>query len=213
MGFLVPLLLTSSSIATVASILPLFHLASLFHALQTNTIMVLIHLSAAQFLEVGLRLAGFDLQCQANTHEKTNMGCFKSWYVTSPESCSAIFSDFQMTTIEGAFICKPSSYHFLMTLNWLATYKTAPKLAGMYNMDEKTACNHCWKYAKALQALKPAKITLSSLNNNPEIFVLTVDGVHFAIHEPHTQPSSKWYSHKFDGPALVYEIAAVIREN
>jgi len=175
--------------------------------------MVLLHLSAAQFVVIGLELAGFDLQRQVNTREKTNTERFMSWYGTSPESCSAIYTDFQTTTIEDARINKPNSYHFLMTLDWLKTYKTAPELAGIFRMDEKTARGHCWKHAKALQALKPAKITLSSLDNNPEILILTVDGVHFAIREPRTRPSAKWHSHKFDGPALVYEIAAAIREN
>jgi hypothetical protein len=45
------------------------------------------------------------------------------------------------------------------------------------------------------------------------VFYFTVDGVHFSIYEPRDDPSSKWYSHKFNGPGLTYEIAICIREN
>lgn len=39
---------------------------------------------------------------------------------------------------------------------------------------------------------------------------MTVDGVDFAIPEP-TQFSPRWYSHKFKGPGLRYEIAVCIK--
>ena len=39
---------------------------------------------------------------------------------------------------------------------------------------------------------------------------MTVDGTHCRISEPRQQPSSKWYSHKFNGPGLVYEIGLAI---
>jgi hypothetical protein len=39
---------------------------------------------------------------------------------------------------------------------------------------------------------------------------VSLDGTDFKIHEP-TPFSSKWYSHKFNGPALRYEIGLCIR--
>ena len=47
--------------------------------------------------------------------------------------------------------------------------------------------------------------------NNPQpdrmIFLASVDGTHCHIYEQRTRPSTKWYSHKFNGPGVVYELA------
>jgi DDE superfamily endonuclease len=41
----------------------------------------------------------------------------------------------------------------------------------------------------------------------------SVDGVHCSIEEPRKDPSSKWYSHKTNGPALTYQVVLSLREN
>jgi hypothetical protein len=40
-----------------------------------------------------------------------------------------------------------------------------------------------------------------------------VDGVHTNINEPRTEPSSKWYSFKYNKPGLAYEIGIAIFHN
>jgi hypothetical protein len=45
--------------------------------------------------------------------------------------------------------------------------------------------------------------------NTRERCLVTVDGIDFAIQEP-TNFSSRWFSHKFGGPGLRYEIAVCI---
>ena len=35
---------------------------------------------------------------------------------------------------------KPDPLFFLITMDWLSTFKTEEKLAGSYNMVEKTIC-------------------------------------------------------------------------
>lgn len=53
---------------------------------------------------------------------------------------------------------------------------------------------------------------LPALNNEEEeIMFATIDGVHCRIFEPSKEPSPKWYSHKFQGPAVTYEIVIHIR--
>lgn len=42
------------------------------------------------------------------------------------------------------------------------------------------------------------------------IFIISVDGTHCRISEPRSEPSASWYSHKFNGPAVNYEIAICI---
>jgi DDE superfamily endonuclease len=40
----------------------------------------------------------------------------------------------------------------------------------------------------------------------------TVDGIHCRINEPRTDPGSKWYSHKFHGPGVTYEVGISLVE-
>jgi DDE superfamily endonuclease len=42
--------------------------------------------------------------------------------------------------------------------------------------------------------------------NDDTIFIGTVDGTHCRLCEPRLQPDCRWYSHKFNKPAVVYEI-------
>jgi hypothetical protein len=44
-------------------------------------------------------------------------------------------------------------------------------------------------------------------------FLASVDGVHCSIKEPRKDPSSKWYSHKTNVPALNYQVVLSLREN
>ena len=46
-----------------------------------------------------------------------------------------------------------------------------------------------------------------------ELFIATVDGVHFRIWEPRKFPSTKWYSPKYKKAALTYEIGVAINHN
>lgn len=49
--------------------------------------------------------------------------------------------------------------------------------------------------------------------NDDVIFVMTVDGVHFRTRECRIDPNKNWYSHKFNGPGLSYELGIAIRKN
>ena len=46
-----------------------------------------------------------------------------------------------------------------------------------------------------------------------EILVMTVDGVHFRIHEVRLEPNANWYSFKHRGPGLTYELGVAIWED
>jgi len=51
------------------------------------------------------------------------------------------------------------------------------------------------------------------LEKYPELYVASVDGVHFRIWEPRKFPSTKWYSAKYKRAGLAYEIAVAIYHN
>ena len=170
--------------------------------------MVLLHFTADEFLRLGLELVGFTDQRQERTQRSTNVQRFRSSFGTYPEICSVIFDDFQTTAIADARIAKPSYHFFLITLNWLTTYKKEKELARWG--DEKSIRTHVRTYLFALQAFKANKIVWRDLSTAPEIFVLTVDGVHCRISEPRTEPDHRWKSYKLNKPGVAYELGISI---
>jgi hypothetical protein len=81
-------------------------------------------------------------------------------------------------------------------------------MAGFFHSDDKTLRKHIKKYVDAIAALKEEKIIWD--DGDDEIFLLSVDGVHFRINEPRTEPSSKWCSHKHKSAGLNYELGISI---
>ena len=58
-----------------------------------------------------------------------------------------------------------------------------------------------------------SQIGFQHLEDDGVIFICTVDGTHCMISEPSTDPSTKWFSHKYNGPGLAYELALSIHSN
>jgi DDE superfamily endonuclease len=49
--------------------------------------------------------------------------------------------------------------------------------------------------------------------NGDMIFIGSIDGTHCPIEEPHQKPDPIWYSHKFNGPGLAYQIVVSVQES
>ena len=60
-------------------------------------------------------------------------------------------------------VTKPDPLFFLITMDWLSTFKTEEELAGSYNMVEKTTRKCLWEYALAIKALKAEKVSQSQM--------------------------------------------------
>jgi hypothetical protein len=118
-----------------------------------------LHLTAAEFFQYGLSLAGFDERKQERSCAVTNLRRFHGHYGVSPETCAAVFEDLQTTETPAAWINKPNTSYMMMALNWIKTYKTEEQLAGRYNILEKTARKWVWAYTRAIQALKEEKVS------------------------------------------------------
>jgi hypothetical protein len=167
--------------------------------------MVQIHLlTCAQVLQFGLDLVGFDEARQRRTRAATNIERFRAAYGVGPGACSAVYHDLQTTSVSDARINRPSSFYFLVSLNWLSTYKKEAEMAGFFHSDDKTLRKHIKKYVNAIAALKEEKVVWD--DGDDEIFLLSVDGVHFRINEPRTEPSSQWCSYKHKSAGLAYEL-------
>jgi hypothetical protein len=168
-------------------------------------------LTCAQILQFGLERVGFDVARQRRTRAATNIQRFRAAYGVGPGACSAVYRDLQTTSNPDARINRPSSFLFLVALNWLSTYKKEAEMAGLFRCDDKTLREHIKKYVNAIAALKEEMIVWD--DGDDEIFLLSVDGVHFRVNEPRTEPSSKWCSHKHNSAGLAYELGVSIYKN
>jgi len=74
-----------------------------------------------------------------------------------------------------------------LALRFLKKYATKEDLAGIADVTEKTALLRVWKYVEAIQALKEKSNEIYN-----ELYVATVDGIHFRIWEPRKLRSTKW---------------------
>lgn len=170
--------------------------------------MVLIHIPADQFLVLGLELMGLPV-----VNPKKNVERFLSIFVTTPAAASALFHDLQTATIAEAHVDSINFKYFMITLNWLKSYKVESEMAASFKLQEDTVRKWSWCYTKHIQALKEAKIRWDVLNRSTDILLVSDDSVHFLI-EPRKQPSTKSSSKKFGKKAaLTYEVAIAIRYN
>jgi hypothetical protein len=125
--------------------------------------MALRQLTAAEFLTLGLDIAGFSEERTQRTCYKTNTRRFHGHYGVSPETCAALFVDLQTTAIPAARIDKPNPFYMMMTLDWLKTYKTEEQMAAHFKVVEKSAGNWVWTYTKAIQGLKDDKVSETTI--------------------------------------------------
>jgi hypothetical protein len=99
-----------------------------------------------------------------------------------------------------------------IALHWLKQYPTREVMSTKFHMCEEYVSCIAQECTKALQKLKKKKICFNGFHSS-ETWLLSVDGVHFPINEVRTDPSAKWYSHKFHGPGLAYEFGVALRRD
>jgi len=167
-----------------------------------------VPLDASGFLELGLKLVGFN---PTKGSEKKRRQRYLAFFGTTPEACNAIFSDLQTTDIEEASVTEPKSKYFLMAMHWLKAYNTEELIAALFNVHEDTVRKWVWFYTVKIQHLKKAKISWDVIENAVEAYVESDDGVHCRVNEPRTDPSTKWSSKKYGKKAaLTYEVGLAI---
>jgi len=165
-------------------------------------------ITPSQFLRIGLEHVGFERARQLRTRLPMNLQRFRSAFGVGPGAVAAAYRDIQITANPDARINKPNSFYFLVALNWLSTYKKEVEMSGFFHTDEKTLRKHIQFYVIKIAALKEEKIVWD--NGDDEVYLLSVDGVHFRTNEPRTDPSAKWCSHKFKSAAVGYELGISI---
>ena len=64
---------------------------------RQQSINMVVQFNAADFQQLGLELADFDLRRQGRVNNKTNAERFRSQYYASPKTCEDIYNDLQTT--------------------------------------------------------------------------------------------------------------------
>jgi hypothetical protein len=119
---------------------------------------MVLQLSADDFLQLGLQLAGFDPGTTQRTCANTNRRRFNSNFEACPKTCVDIFLHLQTTHIDEARVNKPNPVYMMMAIHWLSTYKTEEQIAGNFKVGEKTVQKWTWFYTQKIQALKGEKV-------------------------------------------------------
>jgi len=191
-------------------------------------------LTEEETLFQGLFLVGFDEKRQKKVRTKKNMSRFRSHYSSNPIVYAVLWSRLIVSLVDdidaivsSVGIDKAIAY-FFMGIHFLACYPTEEEAEGVFaksiGVCDKTWSTQAWKYAGLICSLKDEIITWPTSWNNPDnpldstsqtTFIVTVDGVHCSIAEPNLEnfdKNKKFYSHKFHGPGLDYEVVMSIFE-
>ena len=172
--------------------------------------------SRKDFSYLALKLAGFHRETIEKTCKKTNQRRMKDFCYAGSKTLNQLFRDIQNPELNELQIKNPNPADLIHALYFLKKYPTAHEFAARSGCGtEKTVISRAWRYIKAIQGLKKKKIRWIFDENDAtdERFILSVDGVHCRISEPRTQPSSGWYSKKFNKAGLTYELGVAIFHN
>ncbi len=154
----------------------------------------------------GLNVAGFGPGRQ-KVSDKLRMKCFRSHFGIGTTAILALVEDLKVDTGDRKNK-KDLLKHILMTLCWLKLYETEHVMAGRWGYGEEYCHKVVTRTASKIQNLKTKKIIFFDVGTlHPQrVFLGTVDCVHCPVNEFRTDPNSKYYSHKFHGPGVTYEI-------
>jgi hypothetical protein len=152
------------------------------------------------FLREGLLLLG-QVKTYCNTLEATKV--YRRFFGLTPEQTKWLW---RMVEIPP----KGTIIHLLWALHFLRAYDTVDALCHRLNVTAKTWRKWVWAMVAAI-----AQTDMVSWEDRFQGMVpgatalVTVDGTDCMIREP--EPfDKKWFSHKFNGPGLRYEIAVAI---
>jgi DDE superfamily endonuclease len=167
--------------------------------------------TAAEILTMGLLAKGFSEERLGKNNTDRKYEWFQSAFGCSPVVVARMWTDLQTTEVEEARVdAKEGSIKdFLNTLDWLKSYQSETQREGPTGLSSKTLRKRCWSYCRKLQALKAEKIFFPLDYPDDTIWIMTVDGTHFAVNEPrHAEFSQdkKHFSHKKGRAGWSYEL-------
>lgn len=150
------------------------------------------------FLALGLLVAGFVLK---KLSMRTQLRRFKSAYGCLPRVVRAVWRDLKDNLPQGTKI-----QHLFWALFFLKKYPDEGEMAALFKKDPVTVRKYVWMIIFGLQELKAEKVRFPTGEDCKLVFLVSVDGTDCRIQEP--RPFDRtWFSQKFKGPAVKYEVA------
>ncbi|CAB9520231.1 hypothetical protein SEMRO_1085_G239520.1 [Seminavis robusta] len=191
-----------------------------------------IVLSSQEILHCGLELLGFDDKRQSKVNKKKNMARFRAHYASHPRVYAVLIQLLQTTENPDANIncyidqvgTEQFKNYYFMAIHLMACYPTEEEAEAVWSKlvapYSKTWSNWSWRIVGCISELISDVVNWPESWSNPDnpdstetIFILTVDGVHCPIEEPphdNFSENKKFFSHKFHGAGLDYEIGMSI---
>ena len=166
----------------------------------------------------GLLLVNYTRQRIKRAKTKRNNERFAGHYGASPAIVAKIWEDLQTTAIEGARV-HPNDLDiddFLMAMHHLKRYPTDLEREPIFNVDCMRGRNRVWFFVEKIRQLKWEKIVWPADDFGSDLWVMSVDGVHFWIREPqHPEWSldKTYFSHKYNKAGMCYELGISLSEN
>jgi hypothetical protein len=156
---------------------------------------------STEILAVGLYIAGFKSQRLA---KRTQIKRFKTMYGTYPIVVEQLWEQLQANQLDK----KLKLDYVFWALFFLKKYPRQDELETKMNKDAVTLRKWIWTIIYGLQDLKAEYIRFPNYGGLPNTltFIVSVDGTDCPIQEPRPF-NNAWFSQKFKGPGVKYEIA------
>lgn len=183
-----------------------------------NSIVTMMILTPPQMFKKGLEFFSYEDNGYVDYKSEKMMAEFNSVLGSDAETLSDLWSALQTTNIPQARIRGTEEHlkYFLATHHWLKTYPTWNHMAVNFKKIDlgcrDTISKKVFAMVRRFSYLMSTKITWPEEFNRDDTVTLiyTVDGKHCRVYEqPHPEMTKdrKWYSHKFKGPGVTYEVA------
>ena len=151
------------------------------------------------FLAFGLLLVEFGEKRQTCS-KALSLERFRAHYGVDPRAIKALTR--LMKTYCPSF--QLDLVHLFMTMCWLRLYEVENVMAGRWQYGEKFCRETVRTYAREIRKLKDTVINFDHLS--PACKFAPLDNKHIPCYEFRCSPSSKWWSHKLNGPGVGFEV-------
>jgi hypothetical protein len=127
--------------------------------------------------------------------DRTKNERFASHYGFSPTTVAQVIND------------NPDidTLNLFMTFAWWTAYDTEHRMNSHWKFHEETTRKKVVGVCEKLAMRMKDKIIFGKFVDG-QVLLATIDCVHFEWQERRTDPGSKWYSHKHNGPGVSYEV-------
>ena len=127
--------------------------------------------------------------------ERTNYERFSQHFGFPPKTVAAVLND-------NPDIDPKKLY---MTLYWWELYETERAMESRWKWHPETIRDILYDVCEQLNKRYADKIVFGEFEAL-QVYLASIDCVHFEWQECRTDPGGKWYSHKHNGPGISYEV-------